>query len=77
LNDKTLWAVTFGALLFLAVVIYVPPLAHLFRFASLGPLDVALCVGAGSLSVAWFELVKRRTKDLPAGASAADGGRPE
>jgi Ca2+-transporting ATPase len=42
----------------LALVVYVPPLANLFRFAPLGPLDVALCVGAGMLSVAWFEMLK-------------------
>ena len=59
LKDTALWAVTFGALLFLALVIYVPPLAHLFRFAPLGPLDAALCFGAGGLSIAWFEFVKR------------------
>jgi hypothetical protein len=37
----------------------VPSRAYLFRFAPLGPLDVALCFGAGGLSVAWFEIVKR------------------
>jgi Ca2+-transporting ATPase len=60
LKDPTLWAVTVGALLFLAVVVYVPPLASLFRFAPLGPLDVALCVAAGALSITWFEIVKWR-----------------
>jgi len=59
LKDITLWAVSLGALLFLALVLYVPALAHLFRFAPLGPLDVALCFSAGTLSVAWFEIVKR------------------
>jgi len=65
-KDTTLWAVTLGALLFLALVIYVPPLAHLFRFAPLGPLDVALCFGAGGVSVAWFEIVKRSGRARPA-----------
>jgi len=69
LKDKTLWAVTLGALLFLGIILYVPALAHLFRFASLGPLDVALAVGAGALSVGWFELVKRKTKQPPVSAS--------
>jgi Ca2+-transporting ATPase len=75
LKDMTLWGVTVGALLFLALVVYVPLLAHLFRFAPLGPLDVALCFGAGGLSVAWFEIVKRsgRTRLVvpPAGNPAA------
>jgi P-type Ca2+ transporter type 2C len=60
LDDATLWAVTGGALSFLAAVVYVPPLARLFRFAPLGAVDVALCFGAGALSVAWFEILKWR-----------------
>ncbi len=59
-KDKTLWAVTVGALLFLALVLYVPTLARLFRFGALGPLDLGLSFGGGALSVAWFEIVKRR-----------------
>jgi P-type Ca2+ transporter type 2C len=58
LKDKTLWVVTGGALAFLGLVIYVPPLLGLFRFTSLGPLDVALCFGAAVLSITWFEIVK-------------------
>ncbi len=58
LEDPTLWIVTGGALLFLSLVIWVPPLARLFRFASLGPLDVLLCVGGSALGITWFEVVK-------------------
>jgi Ca2+-transporting ATPase len=58
LNDPILWLVTGGALLFLALVIYVRPLASLFRFAPLGALDVAFCLAAGALSITWFEIVK-------------------
>ncbi len=58
LKDATLWAVTGGALLFLALVIYVPPLASLFRFAPLGALDLAFCFIAAALSITWFEVVK-------------------
>jgi P-type Ca2+ transporter type 2C len=60
LKDLTLWSVMGGALVFLAVVLYVPALAHLFRFTALGLVDVALCSGAGALSVAWFEVLKWR-----------------
>jgi Ca2+-transporting ATPase len=60
LKDVTLWAVTGGALVFLALVIYIPPLARLFRFAPLGLVDVALCVGAAALSITWFEVLKWR-----------------
>jgi Ca2+-transporting ATPase len=71
-KDTTLWAVTLSAVLFLALVIYVPPLARLFRFAALGALDVALCFGAGALSVAWFELVKRSGTGRAAAPSESD-----
>jgi len=70
LGDATLWIVTFGALLFLALVIYVPSLAHLFRFSALRALDVAAALIAGILSVAWFELVKRSKPATPARGSA-------
>jgi Ca2+-transporting ATPase len=58
LRDRTLWAVTGGAIVFLAMVLYVPALARLFRFGALGALDLALCLGAGALSIAWFEAAK-------------------
>ncbi|MES1177539.1 MAG: cation-translocating P-type ATPase [Myxococcales bacterium] len=58
-SDMALWAVTASALLFLALVVYLPPLARLFRFAPLGALEVAVCIVAGGLSVAWFEVFKR------------------
>ena len=32
--------------------------AELFRFAALGPVDLALCFGAGALSITWFEVAK-------------------
>jgi Ca2+-transporting ATPase len=58
LRDRTLWAVTGGAIAFLGLVLYVPALSRLFRFAALGPLDLALCFGAGALSITWFEVAK-------------------
>ena len=60
LRDGALWTVTAGAVAFLGLVIYVPPLAELFRFAPLGAVDVVLCFGAGAASIAWFEIVKLR-----------------
>ena len=42
----------------LASVIYVPGLRDLFRFAPLRLVDIVICLGAGTLSVAWFELYK-------------------
>jgi Ca2+-transporting ATPase len=58
LRDRTLWIVTAGALVFLALVVYVPPLARMFHFAPLHAVDVALCFGAAALSITWFEIAK-------------------
>jgi len=66
LKDKALWGVTLGALGFLGLVLYVPALAVLFRFARLGAVDLALCFTAGALSVAWFEIVKRNGRTAEA-----------
>jgi hypothetical protein len=30
----------------------------MFRFAPLSTIDVALCFGAGALSITWFEIAK-------------------
>lgn len=43
----------------MGLVLYVPFLGELFRFARLSPVDVLTCVGAGLASVLWFEIVKR------------------
>jgi len=70
LKDTTLWAVTAAAICFLALIIYLPVLAQLFRFAPLGPLDLTLSLSAGLLSVAWFGIVKRaRRADSSTAAS--------
>ena len=44
------------------VVLAVPFLQQVFRFAPLSLLDVAMCLGAGALSVLGFELVKFRPR---------------
>jgi len=43
---------------FLTLVLYVPFLRTLFHFSTLHPLDIALCIGAGAVSIAWFEILK-------------------
>jgi P-type Ca2+ transporter type 2C len=57
-HNRALWWVVGGAIGFLASVLYVPYLREVFRFASLRPYDLAICLGAGALSVVWFEVVK-------------------
>jgi Ca2+-transporting ATPase len=53
-----MWWVVGSALVFLALVLYIPFLKALFHFSTLHPNDVALCVGAGAVSIAWFETLK-------------------
>lgn len=57
--NPALWWITAGALAVLGLVLYVPALRELFRFATLHPDDLALCLLAGTLGVIWFELLKR------------------
>jgi Ca2+-transporting ATPase len=57
-KNSTLWFVVGGAILFLLLVLYIPTLRGVFKLAYLQPIDVAMCVGAGVLSVVWFEIVK-------------------
>jgi len=56
-NPALLWVVS-GALLFLGLVVYVPGLRGLFHFAPMHPLDIAIALGAGLVSIAWFEAAK-------------------
>jgi Ca2+-transporting ATPase len=59
--NRALWWVTSGALVFLALALYVRPLRALFRMEVLHADDVAICVGAALVSVAWFEVLKLAT----------------
>jgi P-type Ca2+ transporter type 2C len=56
--NTALWWVTGGALIFLCLVLNIPFLREIFRFSPIHPLDVAISVSAGLLSVVWFELFK-------------------
>lgn len=56
--NRTLWMVGAGTIALLAVVVYVPVLAGLFRFAP-PPIHVLAAVaGLGIISARWFELVR-------------------
>ncbi len=57
-GNSALWWVVGGAMVFLAAVLYVPPLQQLFHFSMLHPLDLVLCLAAGASGVVWFELLK-------------------
>lgn len=56
--NPALWWVLGGAVVFLSAVLYVPPLRSMFRFNVLHPVDLAICLFAGILSIAWFEGLK-------------------
>lgn len=60
--NPALWWVIGGGLLFLALVLYVPFLRHLFSFSFLHPIDLAICLGGGLISLLWFEMLKQATK---------------
>jgi Ca2+-transporting ATPase len=61
-TNPALWWVTGGSVAFLALVLYVPGLREVFRFAPLDPVDLAICLVAGISSVLWFELFKLATR---------------
>jgi len=58
LPNKTLWYVSGGALFFLGVILYLPFGRDLFKFSPLSFTDILLCLGAGFLSILWFEVWK-------------------
>ncbi len=60
--NTALWWVIGGGLVFLALVLYVPVLRHLFSFSFLHPLDLAICLAGGTISLLWFEQLKGLNK---------------
>ena len=72
--NQAMWWVLGGATLFLSLVLSIPALRSIFKFAPLHPLDLALCLAAGLGSVASFELIKcwrrRQARLRPAQAQA-------
>jgi len=66
--NPALWWVMGGGLIFLALVLYVPFLRHLFSFSFLHPIDLAICIIGGAISLLWFEQLKglkKATTKLP------------
>jgi len=67
--NRVLWLVTGVTLMLLAVALYVPLAARLFRFAPLSAMDAALACALGLASLAWFEVLKRVRRRAPATAA--------
>lgn len=60
--NPALWWVLGGAIAFLGLILYVPFLRHLFRFSILHPIDLAICLAGGAISIIWFEWLKLMNK---------------
>jgi P-type Ca2+ transporter type 2C len=56
--NPAMWWIVCGAFAILGLALYVPVVQNLFHFSQLHGNDIALCVGAGALSLAWFEMLK-------------------
>ena len=56
--NTALWWVIGGGLGFLALILYVPFLRQLFSFSYLHPIDLAICLVGGVISLVWFESLK-------------------
>jgi hypothetical protein len=57
-SNPALWLVVGGAAGTLALVLAVPGLRQVFRFAEVRPADALFGVAAGAASILWFELFK-------------------
>jgi len=58
--NKALWWITAGALLFLTLVLLVPPLRDAFQFAPLHNREIALLCLTGGVSLVLSEVTKLR-----------------
>ncbi len=56
--NPVLWWITGGTLAALAIAIYVPAVAEVFRFAPLAPRDLAVAAAAGVVGVLWYDAYK-------------------
>ena len=57
--NAAVWWVLGGATVFLSVVLAVPALRDIFKFATLHPTDIAICFAAGAFAILGFEIAKR------------------
>jgi Ca2+-transporting ATPase len=69
--NPALWWIAGGAALALALSLYAPPLASIFRFAPPAAPDLAAALAAGIAGVAWFEAWKRLRPRRPLSRAAS------
>jgi len=68
--NQALWWVLGGAVIFLAAILYFPPLQQLFQFCPLNLWEILLCFVSGMVSVLWFEgykVIKNRNRKSNSG----------
>jgi Ca2+-transporting ATPase len=56
--NRAFWWVMGGTIFFLGIVLVIPAVRDLFRFAPVSPADLLLCIMGGAASVIWFEFFK-------------------
>jgi Ca2+-transporting ATPase len=56
--NAALWWIVGGVAIALGLVLYVPYLRELFGFSLLHPIDLLVCLIAGSVSILWFDILK-------------------
>lgn len=56
--NRSLWWVIAGALGVLAVTLYVPSAAHMFKMDAQHPIDLLIAAAVGIATILWFELFK-------------------
>jgi Ca2+-transporting ATPase len=62
-NKALVWILVF-VVVFLGLVLYVPFLREMFHFSVLHVNDLLICLGAGIVSILWFEIFKMIKKRL-------------
>jgi len=56
-NNAAMWVIG-EAILFMVLIMQIPFLLEMFQFESLGIADTLICIAAGLLTIAWFEVYK-------------------
>ncbi|MDD4053196.1 MAG: cation-translocating P-type ATPase, partial [candidate division Zixibacteria bacterium] len=56
--NRAVWWVVGGAAVFLTLILSIPSLRTMFHFSQLHPVDIAISLGAGVVSILWFEGLK-------------------
>lgn len=57
-RNRAVWWVVGGAAVFLTLAVSIPSLRMMFHFSRLHLIDVFICLGAGVVSILWFEFLK-------------------